>query len=284
MGINGKITIFLTAWTQTKLTSGSSKLMSCGRILYVILALFQLSYPGNHRCNWSFMMRRQGGHIPGILGDFPERGKLRLLCNLRENWLCTLQPCSINLGAACVTQSMCSQVSNMGWLAVVIIFLPCGFLYLLFFFPWLISAVAELMSTILLHMVCLSANLGCRSQMCCTQISGNTVRKTCHLGTNAQLCWSVTSRLRHVSTIQKNLLSSNTSSTCPHNMVNFGPLTAEIGSGVWGTPTNFNGFRVLAALLHATLVVIVSQTLRWWTEGATYIWQGGHHVGHWPTF
>jgi len=25
-------------------------------------------------------------------------------------------------------------------------------------------------------------------------------------------------------------------------MVNFGPLTAEIVSGVWGTPTNFNGF------------------------------------------
>ena len=37
---------------------------------------------------------------------------------------------------------------------------------------------------------------------------------------------------------------------CPDNMVNFGPLTAEIGSGVWGTPTNFNGFCVLAALLH----------------------------------
>ena len=33
-------------------------------------------------------------------------------------------------------------------------------------------------------------------------------------------------------------------------MVNFGPLTAEIRSGVWGTPTNFNGFCVLAALLH----------------------------------
>ena len=28
-------------------------------------------------------------------------------------------------------------------------------------------------------------------------------------------------------------------------MVNFCPLTAEIGSGVWGTPANFNGFRVL---------------------------------------
>jgi len=31
-------------------------------------------------------------------------------------------------------------------------------------------------------------------------------------------------------------------------------------------------------------VVAVSQTLRRWTEGATCIWQGGHHVGHWPTF
>jgi len=30
----------------------------------------------------------------------------------------------------------------------------------------------------------------------------------------------------------------------------FGPLTAEIGWRVWGTPANFNGFRVLASLLH----------------------------------
>ena len=49
---------------------------------------------------------------------------------------------------------------------------------------------------------------------------------------------------------KKNLLSSNIFYTCPHNMVNFGLLAAEIGSGVWGTPTNFNGFCVLAALLH----------------------------------
>jgi len=34
-------------------------------------------------------------------------------------------------------------------------------------------------------------------------------------------------------------------------MVNFGPLAAEILSLVWGTPANFNGFRVLAALLHS---------------------------------
>ena len=49
---------------------------------------------------------------------------------------------------------------------------------------------------------------------------------------------------------KKNLLSSNISSTCAHNMVNFGPLAAEVVSGVWGTPATFNGFRVLAALLH----------------------------------
>jgi len=46
------------------------------------------------------------------------------------------------------------------------------------------------------------------------------------------------------------LLSINTFSTCPHNMVKFGLLTAEICWRVWGTPTNFNGFCVLAALLH----------------------------------
>jgi len=40
------------------------------------------------------------------------------------------------------------------------------------------------------------------------------------------------------------------SSARAHNMVNFGPLAAEIGRLVWGTPVNFNGFRVLAALLH----------------------------------
>jgi len=83
---------------------------------------------------------------------------------------------------------------------------------------------------------------------------------------------------------RKNLLNSNISYTCPHNMVNFGSLAVEICCRVWGTPANFNGFRVLAALLHGTRVVGVSQSLQHWTQGATYIWKGGHHVWHWPTF
>jgi len=45
-------------------------------------------------------------------------------------------------------------------------------------------------------------------------------------------------------------------------MVNFGPLAAEIGLRVWGSPANFNGFLVLAALLHGGQVVSISQTLR----------------------
>jgi len=60
-------------------------------------------------------------------------------------------------------------------------------------------------------------------------------------------------------------------------MANFGPLAAEIVSLVWGTQANFNGFRVLAALLH-------SQTAALNIESATCIRQGSHHVGHWPTF
>jgi len=79
----------------------------------------------------------------------------------------------------------------------------------------------------------------------------------------------------------ENMLNNNVSPTCSHNMVNFGPLAAEICWRVWGTPANLNGFRVLAALLRGAVVVGISQTLRRATEGATYIRQGGHH---WPTF
>jgi len=83
-----------------------------------------------------------------------------------------------------------------------------------------------------------------------------------HLGTIAQFCRVISSQLRHVSTIGKSFLSSNISSTRPHNMVNFGLQAAEIGPVVCGTPSNFNGFRVLAALLHGTVVVGVIQTVR----------------------
>jgi len=45
-------------------------------------------------------------------------------------------------------------------------------------------------------------------------------------------------------------------------MVYFRLQAAEIHPVVWGTPANFNGFRVLAALLHGSQVVSVSHTLQ----------------------
>jgi len=101
------------------------------------------------------------------------------------------------------------------------------------------------------------------SEMLCTRLAGNAGHKKSpsrhHRTILSGYIFATKARIDHW---KKNLLSSNISSTCPHNMVNFGPLVAEIGPVVWGTPANFNGFRILAALLHGTLVVGVSQNLR----------------------
>jgi len=51
-----------------------------------------------------------------------------------------------------------------------------------------------------------------------------------------------------------------------------------------GYPCKFQLVSRLGSVTARHLVVGVSQTLRRWTEGATYIQQGDHHVGHWPTF
>jgi len=82
-----------------------------------------------------------------------------------------------------------------------------------------------------------------------------------HLGTIAQICPAISSQLRHVSPIGKNLLNSNISSRSPHNMAKSGPLTAEIGLPVWSTPANFNRFRVLASLLQRRRSPEANQTL-----------------------
>jgi len=136
-------------------------------------------------------------------------------------------------------------VTDLLWSPYVIgqtiIFLPCGFFFFfLSFFPRLISAVGDWMSAIPPHMAWpYSVNLRCRSETCCRRLAENTgrnkVAKSRHLGTIAQLCRAISLQLRHVSTIGKKVLSSNTSSRCPHNMVNFGPLASQIDPVVWGT-------------------------------------------------
>jgi len=73
------------------------------------------------------------------------------------------------------------------------------------------------------------------------------------------------------------------SSTCRHNMANFGPLAAEIDPVFWAPLQISTGFASWQRYCTASIVG-VSQNLRRWTEGATYVRQGDHHVGHWPTF
>ena len=101
--------------------------------------------------------------------------------------------------------------------------------------------------------------------MCCTRLATNTGRKndakklpSAHHRTT--LSGYIFATKACIDNREKNLLCSNISPTCPYNMVNFGRLAAEIVSLDWGTPANFNGFRVLAALLQTTLLVGVTQT------------------------
>jgi len=124
--------------------------------------------------------------------------------------------------------------------------------------------------------------------MCCTWLAASTGRK------NRQKSLSVHHRITLSSYIfatkaridnrKKNLLNSNISLTCPHNMVNLGVTNGWDPLTSLGHPSKFQLVLRMAALLHGTPVVGVSQTLRHWTEGATYIRQGGHHIGQWLTF
>ena len=71
------------------------------------------------------------------------------------------------------------------------------------------------------------------------------------------------------------MLSSNISLTRPYNIVNFGPLATEIVSLVWGTPANFNGFRVLAALLHSQTAAL-NKRRHLYTAGRQSRWALAH--------
>jgi len=126
----------------------------------------------------------------------------------------------------------------------------------------------------------LSANLGCRSETGCMWLAENTGRKkpptVRHLDTITQLCRAISSQLRHVSTIRKKLVKQPYLPT----FLQYGEHRPTSGWDRFvslGTPANFTVFRVLAALLHGIVVVGVSQT-------CSVFQQGGHPVGHWPTF
>jgi len=76
--------------------------------------------------------------------------------------------------------------------------------------------------------------------MCCTRLAENTGRKNYaknrRLCTIAQICRAISSQLTHVSTIEKKQLKQQYQLHMSSNMVDVGEPTAEMGSGVWGTP------------------------------------------------
>ena len=81
------------------------------------------------------------------------------------------------------------------------------------------------------------------------------------------ICRAICSQLGHVSTIGKTFRQLYFL-----HLVNFGQLAAETGWWVWSTPANFNGFRVLASLLHQRRSTEVNQALRevWTSPGLVH--------------
>jgi len=89
---------------------------------------------------------------------------------------------------------------------------------------------------------------------------------------------------RAISTIGKKLVKHQ---YVLHMSPQYGELRPTSGwdrSGSLRHPCKFQLVSRLGSVTARHLVVGVSQTLRHWTEGATYVQQGDHHVGDWPTF
>ena len=166
-------------------------------------------------------------------------------------------------------------------------------IFFFFFFPRLITAVADWMSTILLHMTWLCANLECMFEICCTWLAENTGRKISskirHLGTIPLLCRAVSSQLRNVSTVEKNVKQQYLLHA--HVLTNH---NGELPPNGWdrftnfGHPANFNGFHVLASLLQRNRLPEANQTLHdvWPSPGLAHcvcIFRGSCRWGNFAT-
>ena len=117
------------------------------------------------------------------------------------------------------------------------------------------------MSTILPHMVWPLCKFS-MSETCCTLLAENTGHKTDkkirHLGTIPPICRAISWQLRHVSTMGQIIKQQYRL----HRCLQCGALRRASGWDRFvtlGTPAYFNGFRVLAAFLHGTPVLGVSQ-------------------------
>jgi len=148
------------------------------------------------------------GHLPKKLQVFSNAIFRTVLCRSSQDFM--WQP---------VTLSLCDSWAFYGRpIGQTVIFCSCGFYLLLFFFAY--SQPSQIGCLPYFHTWCgFSANLGCRSDMCCTRLAeiqdAKKSPKIRHLVTIAQISRAVFSKLRDVLTIgKKQLLNSNISSTC----------------------------------------------------------------------
>jgi len=141
-----------------------------------------------------------------------------------------------------------------------IIFCRWGFFFFLLLFSLAYSQRSQLGCLPYFHTWCdLSANLECRSEMCRMRLTDNTGRKNSPSAHHSTSLSGYIFATKEYIDNRKNLLHSNRPifSTCSH----FGQLTAQIGWRVWGTPANFNGFRVFPSLLHRRRSTEINRTL-----------------------
>jgi len=108
------------------------------------------------------------------------------------------------------------------------------------------------------------------SEMFCMWLGENTGRKKSpkirYLRTIAQICWAISSQIRHVDNWKKNLLNSNISSKCPHNMVNFGPLVVFFCHGMSVIISAANVVRP-SQVYHAEHSPLSATRRTWWRRG-----------------
>jgi len=89
------------------------------------------------------------------------------------------------------------------------------------------------------------------------------MQKKRYLDTIAQLCRAISSQLTHIPNTDNRKKKLVKQQYLLHMSPHYGELQPTRGGDSFvslGTPANFNGFRVLAALLHGTPVLGVSQT------------------------
>jgi len=117
--------------------------------------------------------------------------------------------------------------------------------------------------------------------MRCSGLAGNAGPKKSPSGHHCTtLSGCIFATKAHIDNRKKNLLNSNVFYTCPDNMVNFGPLVAEIDLPVWGHPCKFQWVSRLGSLTAQQSSSERQSNFVALKRGRHLYSQGGHHVGH----